>query len=268
MKNNILTYLFLVVFYSATAQFSSSVKLKGKILNKKNDVEGVHIINKRTKTATISDKEGFFEIIVQKKDTLLFSAIQYGAQSVIIDEESYKKRELSVTLEVQVTALKEVILNLYNLSGNLIIDTKKVINEDRVSAVSLNLPNAHVKLKAQTERKLYEADGQPYIQVGLGFVVNLNPIANVISGRTKMLKNRLAIEQVKDKNEIFKHHFGNSFFVETLEIPLEKIDDFILFCSLDDTFATTVKTKNKLGLIKFLQEKSTEYQELNYLEKN
>ncbi|NER12438.1 hypothetical protein GWK08_03220 [Leptobacterium flavescens] len=242
-----------------------STRIRGKIENTDNDVEGVHIINRQSRYSTISDKEGFFEIPVREGDILVFSAVQYEVQSFTISREDIEKKSVSITLKARITQLNEVTLTPYNLTGDLTRDATGISIKDLITASSLDLPNANVKKKTQTERRLYEAAGQPYLYIGFGFSFNIHRLLNDISGRTKTLRKRLGIENAEKLNQHFRNNFNSAFIISELKIPSERIDEFVYFCAADTSFASLAKGKNKIKLLEFAMKKSEEYRKYNNL---
>jgi len=94
----------------------------------------------------------------------------------------------------------------------------------------------------------------------------LDPIINAITGRTKMLKNRVKIDKTYARTQRVQNFYVDSIFMQDLKIPYEKIDDFMYFCEVDSTFQTTVDTHDKLKIWEFLIQKSEIYRKSNELD--
>jgi len=121
------------------------------------------------------------------------------------------------------------------------------------------LPNAGVRVITQSERKLFEAKSG-------GGLIPLNPIINAITGRTKMLKNRVKIDAAYTRTQRVQNFYIDSIFVAELKIPKSKVDDFMYFCEVDSSFQATVDTHDKLKIWEFLVNKSMLYRENNNLD--
>lgn len=93
--------------------------LNGQLVAESISVDDILITNKTAKTATVSKKDGTFQISVHVKDTLVFTAFNIPRQLLIISEADLKFNVLQVQLESQVTNLEEVVINTNALSGNL-----------------------------------------------------------------------------------------------------------------------------------------------------
>lgn len=231
-------------------------ELKGRILEENVGVPNVHIINLSSEAATISNAEGNFTIESRVGDTLLISAIRYERKSLQVSQKMLDAAMLEIPLVPFVNQLDEVVLWPYNLSGDLDKDLSNVPVDEPVSAISLGLPNARAKLKTQTERKLFEATS------GAG-LIPLNPILNAISGRTKMLKRRLARDRAYRQTLEVRSRFPDSLFVKDLGIPAIRIPDFMYYCEVDPEFNRLATSGDRLELWEFFGQKSLEYRKNN-----
>jgi len=115
----------------------------------------------------------------------VFSAVQFKKKQLIVTKEIISQKIIYVLLEDAVTELEEVVVKPFYLSGNIGDDLKTLKIEPVVTASTLGLPNANVLPITKAERELFEAKSG-------GGLIPLNPILNGISGRTKMLKKRVA----------------------------------------------------------------------------
>ena len=160
-----------------------STKLEGRAFSKDADVAATHVSNISSKKGTITDAGGFFTILVKLNDTLVFSAVQYKQKEVVVTLEVLKADLFSVPLEPSLTELDEVVVTPYNLAGDLKRDMSSLEIEPIVTASTLGLLNAYVKVKTQNERRLFEADNGKTIKIGFDstsfdpvFYINLNKI--------------------------------------------------------------------------------------------
>lgn len=233
-------------------------ELRGRMLESEVGVPNVHILNLSANDATISDAEGYFRIPAKIGDTLLLSAIRYQRKTFRVDAEMLKASTLTINLEPFVNQLDEVVLYPYNLSGDLDQDLTNLPVEETVTATSLGLPNARARVRTQAERKLYEATS------GSG-LIPLNPVLNAISGRTRMLKRRLARDRAYRQTEQVRSRYPDSLFVMELGIPQIRIPDFMYFCEVDPAFNPLATSGDRLRMWEFLRGKSREYRKNNGL---
>ncbi|MGX1930748.1 hypothetical protein [Flagellimonas sp. 2504JD4-2] len=239
--------------------------LQGRVYSSDKDVVGVVVQNISSTRAVITDVNGNFSIPVKRSDTLVFSAVQFKRKIVIINEVLFNTSFISVPLEEFVNELEEVVVRPYNLSGDLNQDLDGLQLEKDVSAEALGLPNAHAKIPTQSERKLQQASFGKF-NVGMILTPPLDPIINAITGRTKMLKNRVKVDGTYARTQRVQGFYVDSLFVTTLKIPFEKIDDFMYFCEVDEDFQTVVNSKDKLKIWDFMVVKSRIYRENNNID--
>ena len=96
--------------------------------------------------------------------------------------------------------------------------------------------------------------------------VNINPIINAITGRTKMLKNRVKVDKRYAQTKKIQNSYADSIFQIHLRIPQEKIDDFMYYCEVDDAFQELISTENRLLIWEYLLNRSKLYRRNNGLE--
>ncbi|TMM56131.1 hypothetical protein FEE95_16010 [Maribacter algarum] len=255
-RSKLLLLAFLLISASLGAQSLFSKKLEGRVYSKDGDVAATTVQNISTNRATITDIDGFFQIAANLNDTLVFSAVQFKKKEIVISREILQQRILNVTMEDALTKLDEVVVTPYNLTGDITKDIDIIKTDAVVTSSTLGLPNAYVLPITQAERQLFEATS------GSG-LIPLNPILNGISGRTKMLKKRIARNKLYSRTERVKEFYADSLFRTDLKIPEEKIDDLLYFCEVDSDFQTVVDTHDRLKIWEFIRKKSIIYRENN-----
>ncbi|MDP5231481.1 MAG: carboxypeptidase-like regulatory domain-containing protein [Cellulophaga sp.] len=271
MRNSIpfkaITLLFFAVI-AAKAQDNRQV-LSGNIEAFNEEVQDVTVQNITSGKGTISDGYGFFEIAVQLNDSVVFSAVQFKKKTLVVNTEILSSKRIIVTLEEANNELDEVVVMPYNLTGDLTTDMK---TQKVVVAATLGLPNAYVKKKTQSERLLAEADGGGWIKSagagygGAGGTVNLHKILNRISGRTKMLKKRVARDEKNIITENIVEIFSDTIWSKNLKIPETRIYEFVYFCEADEAFTEIIASNDEIKLWEFLVQKSIVFRKENDLE--
>lgn len=267
LKNSILLTCFFLMCSQLGAQTLFTNDLKGKVTNEGMGVADVHVLNTSAGKATISDNNGDFSLPARFSDTLLFSAVQFKRKVLVVSHEMLESTAILVPLDEFVNELDEVVVRPYDLSGDLTRDMETMKTGQVVSATSLGLPNAHVKPLIQSERLLREASFGPF-SVGTLTAIPFNPIINAISGRTKMLKKRVARDHAYLRSEEVRGYFADSLYGTQLKIPKDRIPDFIYFCEVDEAFDSLVSTGDKMAIWGFFIKKSIRYRENNKLETN
>lgn len=259
IKSSLLFLGFVLISTSLGAQSLFSKKIEGRVYSKDGDVAATTVQNISTNRATITDVDGFFQIAANLNDTLVFSAVQFKRKEIIISREILQQRMLNVTLEDVLTELDEVVVTPYNLTGDITKDINIIKTDAVVTSSTLGLPNAYVLPITKAERELFEATSS-------GRGIPLNPILNGISGRTKMLKKRVARNKLYSRTERVKEFYVDSLFQAELKIPEEKIDDLLYFCEVDNGFQTIVDSHDRLKIWEFIRKKSVLYRENNNLD--
>ncbi len=265
MKKCLLALVIFLVAQSAFAQEGDTKLLQGRVASSDKDVVGVVVQNITTKDAVITDLEGNFSIRVRLNDTLVFSAVHFLKKSLPVTKELYRSNFVEVPMQEFVNQLKEVVVSPYDLTGDLSKDIDRVTLEKDVSAEALRLPNAHQRIPTQSERKLQQATAGKF---NLGMILSppLDPIINAITGRTKMLKNRVKLDKAYAQTQRVQGFYADSLFVTTLKIPMEKIDDFMFFCEVDEAFQSAVGSQDKLRIWDIMLQKSRAYRKNNNLD--
>ncbi|MEO7284411.1 carboxypeptidase-like regulatory domain-containing protein, partial [Gelidibacter sp.] len=171
-----------------------TVAIKGQILAN-DDVDGIHILNNTSKTFTISNSNGEFSISVKLNDTLVFSGISYELKKVVVSQSVIHSKSLTIYLSEKVNALDEVVVGKI-LTGDLSSDLANSGVKRNIDFYDLGIQGHQGKPKTQSERQLYTAgDFKPiHLLALLGGTLPVDPILNAISGRTKLLKNRVHLE--------------------------------------------------------------------------
>ncbi|MBT8303838.1 MAG: carboxypeptidase-like regulatory domain-containing protein [Bacteroidia bacterium] len=248
---------FLFCFAFVTSSYGQSVQLNGTIYATA-DVDGIHVINKTKRNATITNPIGTFTIEASETDTLVFSGVQYKLHSVIVDKEMIDTKTIKVFLLENINQLDEVIVGKV-LTGDLSSDVENSDVKAPINFYDVGIPGYQGKIKTQSERKLAEADhGKFFYYYGVGFAININKILNRISGRTKDLKQRVKLEARDELMFRVKAKFSEDLFKgDPLEDPLRY--EFFYFCSEDPEFTEKCSSENELFAMAFLQQKLKEY---------
>jgi hypothetical protein len=254
------SYFCCICFVSALgfSQTGPGKTMEGKVVSTDGDVAATHVMNISTNSATITNINGFFAIRVRRNDTLVFSAVQFKKKELVVTSELMDSDFITVPLEDELTVLDEVVVTPYNLTGDISKDILTLKMDPIITAESLGLPNAHVRIPTKSERELFEATSG-------GGLLPVTPILNAISGRTKMLKERVARNKLYDRTERVREYYTDSLYRTKLRIPEAKIDDFLYFCEIDMEFQSLVDAHDVLRIWTYMEKRSMAYRENNNL---
>lgn len=197
----------------------------GKIIADSPDLEGIYVLNLKSKVATTTSKGGYFEISGTIGDSIALSGFQLKPLKIALAQQNFSKELFFVKMESIVTFLEEVKINQYQ----------------NINALSLGILQKPAKEYTPAERRLYTATS------GGG----IDGLLNLLSGRTKMLKRDIEVEKKEMALEKIELLFDEKYFTQTLKIPVDKIKAFEYYCVEDYKFNAALKSKNKT-MAKFL----------------
>lgn len=245
----------LILFFSVLfpvlvwAQEVLPVEIKGKVLADFGDLDGIYVINLKTEKTVITDKEGVFLVPSAVGDTLLFSSVQFKEIRLVLAVKNFYDNEILVRLTPKIHQLSEVVVRRY---GN-------------INAVSLGIIPANQKSYTPAERKLKTATGlNPTANAGgmSGGSISMDPLLNLISGRTAMLKKELEVEKKEGYMRQLERMFDESHFVEKFKIPLAYIKGFEFYAVENEKFTNVLKTNNKTTIEFLLGQLASQYLEI------
>ncbi len=257
-RSKILLLCFVLMGTTLSAQTLFTKQIEGRVYSESGDVAATHVLNITSDKASITDIDGFFSITAKLNDTLVFSAIQFKRKTMVVTRNVLESKLLYVPLEDAINELDEVIVMPYNLTGDMTLDLDRMVIEPVVTASTLGLPNAYIKPPTQAERELYAATANPFM--------SFDPLINAITGRTKMLKERIARNKKYSRTLRVRAFYADSLYGKELKIPEDNISDFMHFCEIDPDFQTVVDTHDQFKIWEFMREKSMIYRGNNDLD--
>ncbi|MFZ8961589.1 MAG: carboxypeptidase-like regulatory domain-containing protein [Flavobacteriaceae bacterium] len=227
----------MVLLGSVQAQVRTPIK--GKLLYKNTIVVAANVVNNTAQTTTITDDEGEFEIEVAEGDEIVFSSVQYRIRSVTITPEILQKNRLVVSVNENITELKEVVVTSED------IDKFLDLKEEEFKGFDYEMDKSTRVVNRLTDDRL--------VNNGIDFVNIAKLIAKVISGKTEE-------EQLRLKpSEILPKVFDDVFFTQDLQLQQEEVMDFLVFVDSQMKTGALLKQSQQFQLIDYLITKSQEY---------
>ena len=252
-------YIFFVLLFITSFSYAQVVKLKG-VIKGNNDLFGVHVINNNSFSYTVTNVSGEFEIKAKTNDTIVFSSILFRLKKVVVKPVHVKTKYVTVFLEEFTNQLSEVVIGKV-LTGDLSSDIKNQGNAKQINFADVGIPGYKGKPLTQNQSRLKEASSfSPTFGGGIGgggVGLQLNPLINAITGRTKMLKEHVEIERRTNALRRVKNKFAKSFFDEH-PLPVIKRNEFFVFCSEHVNFLKVAEA-NDLLAFQFLQKQYKVY---------
>lgn len=262
MSKNRYAVLFLILL-SLQMGMSQSVEISGTVESNVS-LENINIVNKTIFNYAITNANGEFKIIAKLHDTLQFSSMLHKTKYVVVDTDILSQKTIMVVLEEQVNELNEVTVG-NRLSGDLLKDINNIEGKPPINFFDLGIPGYTGKIATQSERVMNEATTGPNGKKlkwysPLTGSIPINPIINAISGRTKMLKDRVKLEEREALIQSIKGRLANDFFASN---PLEEHlrMEFFYFCADDENFIEACKNQTDLDILEFLRMKYEQYLE-------
>ncbi len=240
-----ISMFFVLIAYSVLAQESPKTVLNGKINANTMDLDGIYVINLRTEKSTITEKEGYFTIQAMPGDSLLFSAIQLKKHRVLLTKEDFQKELFFVKMESALYTLNEVVVK----------------RSDFINSVSLGISPSGIKHLTPAERKYATATSGNLNPMGL------DPLLNLISGRTAMLKKEIEVEKKEKFLQLIDNMFDQNHFVNILKIPSIYVKGFKYYIVENKRFTTILDTKNKTTIEFLMGQMAEKYNEMILSEK-
>lgn len=216
---------FCIFFFCFISQLYSQNRfprtIEGKVAADFSNLEGIYVVNTSTEKSTTTNNEGHFLIEAKVGETLLLSAMNFKEVKIVLSESDFSKKWLVVIMQPIVNELKEVI-----------------VGSSSISAESLGIIPYGQKKYTPAERKIFTATS------GFG----IDPILNLISGRTNMLKKELEIEKKEGYLIQLENLFQPDFYTHSMHIPPIHVKGFLYFLVENPKFINILKTKNKTAI--------------------
>lgn len=262
MKSYLIAFL-LLTFSFASAQDSTRVEIKGKIIIDSPDVEGITVYNSSSNRGTITDEKGEFTIKAMLNDKISVAALQFKDFNVVVAQEIIDFKQMNVYLVEQVNKLDEVVILPYNLTGVLKEDVSSVktfnANMDAiyfgVDDISLYefADDSYSKVDnlaamSQNERIRYQADGMAI----LGGLVGL-----IFKKKDKKNRNNNSTEpiEVLALSDVYNH----DYYTLNFKIPEDQVEAFIAFVETSDFDSTLLDNGKEMELIEHLNSESKKF---------
>mgnify|MGYP003332967093 FL=1 len=238
----IIHFLSFSILFSTSLLSQERQLIKGKLLYKNTEVVAANVINNTAQTNTITNSDGEFEIKVTEGDEIIFSSVQYLIRSVKITQEILTKNRLVVSVNENITELKEVVVTTEDKDRflDLLEEEFKGFDYDQDKSTRIN--------NKLTDDRL--------ITNGIDFV----NIAKLIS---KALSSKSNEEQMKMKpSEVLPLVFETSFFENDLSLRNDQVAGFLEYIDAQMKTSELLKQSKQFQLIDYLINKSKMYKNI------
>ena len=233
--------LFLLVLFTTVSGFSQDdirQPLRGSVIYMNIGVPNENVINATSEHATITNDQGLFRINVKVGDQIVFSAVNYNIKVVTITEEILANNRLVVEVNEKVTELDEVVITPEQQERFLAVKNQEFKEYEYEIDRGTEVENIAMS----------EADRG--MQDGLNFV-------NIFRAIFKAQDEKATEEGPKLKvSEVLRQVYDDSFFVVDLNIPQDKINEFLFYCDDQMPTRSLLKKENEFQLIDSLVDHS------------
>ena len=216
-------------------------------------VDHILVQNLTTNAKTFKNDNGMFSIKASVGDELEFSHDFYIDRSIKLTQDIIAKGFLTIHLNIEVIELSEAkILTLdKNLKNNIKLKYDKV--DDLYKSLNLGIdPNLRF-------RKI-----DPNATSMTGHVGLLNPaawIATISGQRKKEIKQQEYFKKV-DKMKALENYFTRTYFIESLNIPDNKVSDFVTYCYSNFGLEKLVAANDYEAITRVFEDEAPKYIEM------
>lgn len=263
--------LLLMISASLHAQIDRVI-VSGYLQNELNEPqEGITIFNNDSLEGTISTGTGSFSLKVAEFDRLTFKAVNFEPITLVVTQETLKRRIIAITIREGINVLDEVMLTG---NQNLIIDLKRLKNSDpnleRVTGYGVAWTPAIDRMENTFSDKIrtgdeyplrhdalqqYEPDGAFFNIVGLLAAVVLNVALNALNidfGSATTVEERFDVA-------VLKNQLQSAELIEFLEIEENDLYEYMYFVTDQGLNSQMMQPENEIFLLQFLSESATEF---------
>ncbi|MDF4204457.1 hypothetical protein PXD56_15890 [Maribacter sp. SA7] len=225
--------LFLLVLFSAISGFSQDddrQPLRGSVIYMNIGVPNENVINATSEHATITNDQGLFRINVKVGDQLVFTAVNYQIKVVNVTEEILANNRLVIEVNEKVTELDEVVITPEQQERFLEVKNQEFKEYEYEIDRGTEVDNVAM------------TDAEKGMQDGLNF-------ANIFRAIFKSQPEATEEAPKLKVSEVLRQVYDDSFFVVDLNIPQDKINEFLYYCDDQMPARSLLKKENEFQLI-------------------
>ncbi len=245
----------LLMYANVFSQEATQIqKVSGTIVNDNDNlpIANASVINLNKVTGSVTNDKGFFEISVSLNDTLHVSIIGFTSIKIRVTNDWIKNITTTIQMTEKAIALQEVIIQPYQLTGYLEVDSKLIpIRENYRYSIS-GLPQG------------YEAG--EYSPAAFGRVMGsiFNPadaLYNFFGSKPKELKKLKQTKKDDNVRNLLESKYDRETVAALLGIDKNEIPEILQRCNYSESF---VKSANDLQIMDAI---SACYEEYKILKK-
>ncbi len=255
MNKKLFTSICLIVLMLSGIQLSAQslpngddqVLISGQVLNETNNtpVPGVTISNTTAGKATASDGIGEFSIQVNQSDTLLFTALGFHNFSLPVSDSLLAVVARQDFIEVM---LKEKSYELESVNVIAYRDAEAF----KKAIIEVQLPEEETRQPIKIPGS-YDGPRKPPQPSG-----PISFITQKIGKNARFEKKLREIKENYQRDKVVNSKFNRDLIAELTGLQDKQLDDFMLYCELEDKF---LLTSTEYDILVAINECYTEFQE-------
>lgn len=205
----------------------------GRVVSGPIPAEGQLIVNLTAQRETRVDSLGNFTFMAKPGDTI--AVAMNKPKNIVLKQADFKQNPFLI--EIPAYELSEVVITKYNT----------------INAQALRIIPKGMATHTVAERRYKAvASVKPFLDPEMtGGFVPLDPVCNLINGKSKAMKRALAIERKEMAIDKLNGLFNKDEITELFKIPKEYVQGFLFFVAEDPVLATSINSKN-LAMTQFL----------------
>ncbi|MDC6352792.1 hypothetical protein PP178_14620 [Zeaxanthinibacter sp. PT1] len=226
---------------SLYAQEQDRQLLRGQVLYRNSSVANENVINTTAEKATITNSRGEFTIPVKVGDELIFTAVNYQIEILTVTEAMLANNRLVIEVNEKVTELDEVVISPERQEKFLELQNEEFKRYEYETDATAEVENIAMD---PTTRGMKD---------GLNFVNIFKALASIGKDEPEAAQPKLKM------SEVLRKVYDDRFFVADLNVPQDKIDDFLYYVDDHSPEYKLLLKDNEFQLIDFLVNQSKAY---------
>lgn len=246
MSSKIAFVLYLFCQFSF-GQIMPRMPLHAQIVSDSIQMKSGNVVNITSKKTTFISDDGFFDILVHTKDTLIIQGPSFKTRKWIVKEGDFAIPLIMVKVETAVNHLQEVLVprtikpNLGDIQGY--IDTP-YFDDSYSSPENTTMPYYTIP------------NGMDFVKIG-----------KLVAGLFQKEPEKKELDFYENFSEAAYKCVKPEFFTNALQLKEHQVGLFIIFCENDPKSKTFLKRESKFELTDFLITKSVEFKKIIALQK-
>lgn len=259
----ILLFCLLITSLFSYGQINNKFWIQGKVIDSAGVVKDVNVINLQSKKGTFTNDFGDYKMLVSIGDSVQFTSVNHQTITRVMTDFHYRSEVLDVFMPVKTVELDEFDLKRHDLDGYLSLDTKKTPEDRKAKVLNQVMDFSNVDMNVRYDGDFIDQNVRPPVAV-------TDPTANFVGmgaggaayfafkNSEKLWALRRHVDFKKQFPKLLISEFGETFFQDMLNIPNDKLYNFLEYCNplgIENLY----KNNKKIELINILRKESKSY---------